>query len=274
MSGWPSWRRLTVAEPYRLHQVMSFSESEHPRAADGTFSEKVGAAPDIALAPKPPLTAKVVHQVWRGDYAVDTGEETEFDIRAVLDAVSLDDIRSMELSGDRDWLHDDAVIAGIIDSSNGPYYVETFYIEEQLEEYIAEREAAGQEGPVAELQPSQRLIRERAGKSLQGARNAIPLSILVMDGSDESDLSSESVGKIVASGIRDAQFELGALAAAEDRADDTDVEQLKALRSLTELVQYDRRNQPTVAPADRPKVVRVMARLNDYLWNRDNVLKD
>lgn len=253
---------------------MSFSEAEHPRATDGTFSEKVGAAPDIALAPKPPLMAKVVHQVWQGDYAVDTGEETEFDIRAVLDAASLDDIRSLESSGDRDWLHDDAVNAGLIESAHGPYYVETFYIEEQLEEYIAEREAAGQEGPVAELQPSQRLIRERAGKSLQAARNAIPLSILVMDGSDESDLTSESVGKLLAGGIREAQYELGALAAAEDRADDTDVKQLKALRSLTELVQYDGENNPIVAPADRPKVARVMASLNDYLWNRDNVLKD
>lgn len=253
---------------------MSFSEAEHPRATDGTFAEKVGAAPGISLESKPPLNAKIVHQMWNGDYAVETGQETEFDIRAVLDAASLDDIRSMESSGDRDWLHDDAVIAGLIESAHGPYYVDTFYIEEQLEEYIAEREAAGQEDPVAELQPSQRLIRERAGKSLQGARNAIPLSILVMDGSDENDLTSESVGKILAGGIRDVQFELGALAAAEDRADDTDVEQLKALRSLTELVQYDGRLVPTVAPADRQKVARVMASLNDYLWNRDNVLKD
>lgn len=262
---------------------MSFSEAEHPRATDGTFAVKVGAAaeislsespravdgdrpqaPDIALEKKPPLNAKIVHQVWQNDYAVDTGEETEFDIRAVLDAASLDDIRDMESSGDRDWLHDDAVNAGLIESAHGPYYVETFYIEEQLEEYIAEREAAGQEDPIAELQPSQSLIRQRVGETLVAIRGEVPLSIATMDG--------PSVPALTADGILRMQRHLNAMNVDPARLDKTDKLHLDAIDELYKLVEHRGSSGAIVAPENQPQVIRTLARYNDYLWNRDERL--
>jgi hypothetical protein len=251
---------------------MTFAESEHPRATDGKFAEKVGAAPSISLDVKPPITAKVVHQQWIGDYAVDTGEETEFDIRAVLDAAPLEDIRSMESSGDRDWLHFDAVNAGLIEPAEGPFYIDTFAAEEDLEEYIAAREAAGQEDPVAELEPSQKLVRERVGAALQGARGALPLSIITMDGSEDGDLSASRTGHLVADGILRAQHSLNALAVDSARLDESDRKHLSDIDQLRDLISYDRLNQATVTPESRQKVVRIVAGLNDYLWNRENHL--
>lgn len=237
-----------------------FDPSQHPRATDGTFSEKVGAAPGISLENKPPLNAKIVHQVWNGDYAVETGEETEFDIRAVLDAASLDDIRSMDSSGDRDWLHDDAVNAGLIESAHGPYYVDTFYIEEQLEEYIAEREAAGQEDPIADLQPSQSLVRERAGAMMLAIRGEVPLSIATLD--------TPSAPAITADGIVRMQRHLNSMPVDPSRLDATDAAQLDAIDSLYKLIEHRGSEKSIVPPQHMPEVVRTLAQYNDYLWNR------
>lgn len=248
---------------------MTFNPSDHPRAADGQFSEKTGAAPDVSLsADATPIVAKIVHQRWVGDYAHDTGEETEFDIRAVLDSATLDDIRSMESSGDRDWLHDDAVIAGIIEPTSGPYYVETFAVEEQLGEYIEAREAAGQEDPLTTLEESQPRIRARVGATLQGVRSALPLSIAMM----ETEAGSYTDARLVADGILRGQQHLNALAVGRDRLDETDRIHLDAVGSLADRVTRHPELGAIVSSADKAEVVRVMASLNDYLWNRDEVL--
>ncbi len=226
----------------------------------------MGAAPDIALESKPPLKAKVIHQVWQGDYAVETGEETEFDIRAVLDAAPLEDIRSMESSGDRDWLHDDAVNAGLIESAHGPYYVDTFYIEEQLEEYIAQREAAGQEDPVAELQPSQSLVRERVRGTLMAVRGEVPMAVATMDG--------PGVPGAMADGILRMQRHLNAMSVDSARLDPSDKAQLDAIDGLYKLVEQHPTQGAYVRPENQAEVTRVLAQYNDYLWNRDTILED
>lgn len=247
---------------------MTFNASDHPRAADGQFAEKVGAAPDISLAPAEPIVAKIVHQRWVGDYAHETGEETEFDIRAVLDSAPLEDIRSMESSGDRDWLHDDAVTAGIIDPTDGPYYVETFFVEEQLGEYIEAREAAGQEDPIATLEESQPRIRARVGATLQGIRSALPLSVATMETAD----GSYTDARLVADGILRAQQQLNALTVGRERLDETDRIHLDAVDSLADRVTRHPELGAIVSAVDKAEVIRVMAGLNDYLWNRDEVL--
>lgn len=247
---------------------MSFDSTQHPRAVDGQFAEKVGAAPDISLAPAEPIVAKIVHQYWQNDYAVETGDETEFDIRAVLDAATLDDIRNSNSSGDRDWLHDDAVTAGIIEPTDGPYYVETFFVEEELDEYIAAREAAGQEDPITTLEESQPRIRERVGATLQGIRSALPLSVATMETAD----GSYTDARLVADGILRTQQQLNALTVDRERLDETDRIHLDAVDSLADRVTRHPELGAIVSTVDKAEVIRVMAGLNDYLWNRDEVL--
>lgn len=243
---------------------MSFSEAEHPRAADGTFSEKIGAAPDIELDAKPPMNAKIVCQVWQGDYAVETGEEYDFDIRAVLDAAPLDDIRRMESSGDREWLYEDARQAGLIDAVEGPFYVDTFFVQEELEEYIAEREAAGQEEPIAELEPSQAVVRERVGAMMTAIRAELPLT-LAMRG-------EPSTQEQVADGIVRMQRHLNSMGVAASRIDETDAAQLDAIDGLYNLIEH-RGSEKSIVPFQRmQEVITVLAQYNDYLWERDRIL--
>lgn len=125
----------------------TFDAAAHPRSiATGQFAVKVNDAPRGGLdAPATPVNGQVYLQAWDSrDNLIEVSHET-VDLRRVLDTFPLSTVRRVgDLGGTSeiaDWMHSEGLI-----NHDGPYDV--YLDEDDVAEYLAEREAAGQEDPL------------------------------------------------------------------------------------------------------------------------------
>jgi hypothetical protein len=81
---------------------MTFSETDHPRATDGTFAEKLGAAPEFELT-SPPTNENTLYR-YQGDTFTEEGIRAQLGIPATEPRETLDEvIENMREGGERDW---------------------------------------------------------------------------------------------------------------------------------------------------------------------------
>lgn len=158
----------------------TFLETEHPRAGDGSFTMKTQTAPEAALLPQRTpgfpdertVPSTFVREAWQGDNAIELSQD-EFDVRGVLDTMSVEDI---EVAVDQHFetVLGRAVDAGQLIDHDGPFTMRVD--EDELEEYLAARRGAQQEAPVVEhlvLTPRRRA--ERIGEALRSGYDRFPV---------------------------------------------------------------------------------------------------
>ena len=156
---------------------MTFNDADHPRghaSNPGSFSTKMQGAPEIESLTAPTIKAQIRREAWVGNGIIQVGEVEEFPISHTLDTMTLEAVRKIN-PGDSDhgWLYFAAEKAGTLETHDGPFTV--MLDDDTLRDYIAEREARGQEdavtGPVP-LSPGNR--RATVGQALISAYKAVP----------------------------------------------------------------------------------------------------
>lgn len=152
-------------------------ESKHPRQDGGKFAAKEGEAANVTLAAPEhePVHARVVHQVWHGDYAVETGESTSFDARPVLDSMTLDELEELERSGDLFEVQQEATAFGHTPQPDGPSYTDIL----DLGDYIEQRRENGLTDAIAPLTKSDQRIDDDVKELLHESRDGLSVSIAV-----------------------------------------------------------------------------------------------
>lgn len=81
---------------------MTFSETDHPRATDGTFTDKVGAAPEFELY-SPPTDEAVLYR-YHGDTFTEEGIREELGIHPSEPRETLEEvIEQLRAGGEHDW---------------------------------------------------------------------------------------------------------------------------------------------------------------------------
>lgn len=152
-------------------------ENKHPRQDGGKFASKEGEAANVTLAAPAtePVRATIVHQVWQGDYAVETGETSDFDARPVLDSMTLEDLRDLQDTGDLYTVQEDATAKGHAVQPDGPSYTDI----PGLDEYVEWREENGLTDVIAPLAPSVSRIDDDVKALLAEARASLSVSIAV-----------------------------------------------------------------------------------------------
>lgn len=239
---------------------MSF-DIHTPRDTDGKFAEKTGAAPDIALAAELPSVKSYAElERFDGEDSTPTHETQPFDLRAVLDTESLDDIELyIDDVAARESIFEKARDAGLVDIPAQASF--TGRIDEiALEDYIDQRRARGLENNVSESVPlTPKRLQEIAGKALNLAHDEIPVLSVI-----DEDEGSER--------IRD-QFRHAA--AKLDGIDDhdglswSDHDAIVGLRDFVAESEDVNLNNVNDEREYRKKAIRVSAGLADWLLNRD-----
>lgn len=159
-------------------------EQKHPRQDGGKFAAKEGEAANVTLtAPTPdPVHARVIHQVWQGDYAVETGETSSFDARPVLDSMTLDELEDVEQRGDLYEVQQSATAFGHTDEPDGPSYTDIPY----LGEYIEHRRENGLADAIAPLTKSDQRIDEDVKELLRESRNGLSVGLAIQAAEKEN----------------------------------------------------------------------------------------
>lgn len=123
---------------------MSFDSAQHPRATDGTFTEKTGSAPEVGLnGGRETVTANIRHNIF-DDIGVYHGydETGEFEVEALLDDWTLDEVKTMREDSSYARLY-----AGIIQNKLTDEFFtqgqrgEVHVSDAAVDAYIADREA-------------------------------------------------------------------------------------------------------------------------------------
>lgn len=171
-------------------------ETKHPRQDGGKFAAKEGEAAAVTLtAPEhEPVHARVIHQRWQGDYAVETGEVSDFDVRPVLDSMTLEEIESTTSYGGLYEFHESAVSVGRAVEPDGPSYVEI----PGLDEYVEWREENGLTEEIAPLTKSEQRIDDDVKQLLADSRNSLSVSVTLQAA------ESEGFRKVIGTGLKEA----------------------------------------------------------------------
>jgi hypothetical protein len=139
---------------------MSFDSQGHPRATDGKFTDKVGAAPEVGLTvEREPVTASIRRNIFdidgeSGYFGYD--ESNAFDVEGVLDNWTLDEVKAMREDQSYARLYPEIARNGLVnDFFLHEYEGEVRLSDAVVDDYIAERASRETEPqPEEETRPS------------------------------------------------------------------------------------------------------------------------
>ena len=171
-------------------------EDKHPRQTGGKFAAKEGTESNVTLAAPvtEPVHARIIHQVWQGDNAVETGEVSSFDARPILDSMTLEEIEGTLRHGGLYEIQESASAVGRAPEPEGPSYTEIPY----LDEYVEWREENGLTEEIAPLTPAEQHIDNEMKSLIAETRNNLSVSVAIRAA------ESEGFRKVIGSGLEDA----------------------------------------------------------------------
>lgn len=237
-------------------------ENKHPRGEAGKFAAKEGEAANVTLtAPEhEPVHARVIHQVWQGDYAVETGQVSDFDVRPVLDSMTLEEIESTTSYGGLYEFHETAVSVGRATEPDGPSYVEI----PRLDEYIEWREENGLTDEIAPLTRSEQHIDDELKSIISDTRNGLSVSVALQAG------ESEGFRKVIGTGLEEALEKYKNLDPdVQERMREGDKAHFKRIHDFLEGYSVKLPSGATTyRPESQDKALAVVAAIADYQFNR------
>lgn len=237
-------------------------ETKHPRQDGGKFAAKEGEAATVTLtAPEhEPVHARIVHQVWQGDYAVETGESTSFDARPVLDSMTLDELEELERSGDLYEVQESATAFGHTAEPDGPSYTDIPY----LGEYIEHRRENDLTDAIAPLTKSEQRIDDDVKQLLADSRNSLSVSVALQAA------ESEGFRKVIGTGLKEALEKYKSLDPdVQERMRAGDKAHFKRIEWFLDQQGVELPSGATTyRPESQDKALTLVAHIADYQFNR------